>query len=383
MVSMKLLKWIMVVTVLTVVGIGLRLTVFAPGLVEVRVTRVTRGTVEETVTNTRAGTVKVRRRAKLSPQLGGLVVAIPHREGESVATGDLLLQLDDRAQQANLELTLRSVASATARADEVCLVEQLADKDLARVLALHNRGIASEQNLDLLRTERDRAHAACLAGQAAIAQAEAQVTLARVQIVFTELRAPFEGIVAELSTEVGEWITPSPPGLPIPPVVDLLDPSSVYISAPIDEIDAERISVGQPVRLTVDSRPDQSYAGTVERIAPYVLDLLEQNRTVEVEVAFNDTASIVGVLPGTSADIEVILSSRTDVLRVPSSAVAADGGALVLNAELLEERKIEIGLRNWQYSEAVSGVQEGELVVVSRNSTAIKAGARARSKDGA
>jgi HlyD family secretion protein len=191
------------------------------------------------------------------------------------------------------------------------------------------------------------------------------------------LRAPFAGIVAELSTEVGEYITPSPPGLPIPPVIDLLDPQSVYISAPIDEVDAERVQIGQSVRVTVDSRPDVSFEGRVARVAPYVLDVLEQNRTVEVEVQIEDETRLAGVLPGTSADVEIILERRAEALRIPASAVAEGGKVLILVDGTLHERTVEIGLRNWRYAEVVSGVVEGDRVVVVRNSPDIEAGARA------
>ncbi len=365
------------IVTLTVV---LRITVFRPPVVAVRTAPVERGGVEETVTNTRAGTVRVRRRAELSPQIGGLVVSLPHREGDLVARGDIVVVMDDRAQRAELASARAAVTAAMAQADEACLAAELAEKELARVAALHARGIASEQNLDLLRTDRDRTRAACAAARAAVGQADSRVGAAGVQLAFTLLRAPFDGIVAELSTEVGEYITPSPPGLPIPPVVDLLDPASVYISAPIDEIDAERVRVGQPVRVTVDSRPDVSFAGRVARVAPYVLDILEQNRTVEVEVEFDDLRVLDGVLPGTSADAEIILDSRREVLRIPASAVAEGGRVLVLEDGFLRERTVEVGLRNWRDAEVVGGLGEGDRVVVVRNSPDIEDGARAEER---
>jgi HlyD family secretion protein len=297
-----------------------------------------------------------------------------------VEAGDLVVELDDRAQRAELASARTTVEAARAQADEACLAAELAEKELARVETLHARGIASDQNLDLLRTDRDRTRAGCTAARAAISQAESRVIAAEVQLAFTELRAPFAGTVAEVSTEVGEYITPSPPGLPIPPVIDLLDPASIYVSAPIDEVDAERILVGQAVRVTVDSRPDQSFPGVVTRVAPYVLDILEQNRTVEVEVELDDPQSMIGVLPGTSADVELILERRDDTLRIPASAVAEGGKVLILKGGLLEERTIDVGLRNWRFAEVLGGLEPGEKVVVARNSPDIKVGALAEER---
>lgn len=377
---MKIKRWLIAAVVLAALVVTLKLTVFKPEVIRVRTATVERGVVEETVTNTRAGTVKVYRRAKLSPQIGGLVVATPFLEGSLVSAGDLLLKLDDRVQQAELNLARRSVTAAEAQAEEACFAAKLAQTELDRTISLHSSGIASDQSLDTLSTERDRSRAACAAGAAVVAQARSQVALVEVQLAFTELRAPFAGIVAEVSTEVGEWITPSPPGVPIPAVIDLLDPASIYVSAPIDEVDAERVKLGQTVRMSVDSRPDVPFFGRVRRVAPYVLDMLEQNRTVEIEVNFDEQALVLGVLPGTSADVEVILDQRTDVLRVPSSAVADEGEVLVLADGILLAKNIDPGLRNWQYTEVLSGLAEGDVIVAARDSAEIEPGARAEAR---
>ncbi len=371
------LRWFAVVVVLVAVVVALRLTVFAPKPLEVQVARVDRGPVEETVTNTRAGTVRVRRRAKLSPQVGGQVVELPHREGEQVTAGELLLRLDDRAQRAQLEVARREVVAARRRADEACLAAELAAKELVRTEGLARAGIASDQQLDSVRTDRERTAAGCAAARAAVEQALASVHSAQVQVELAELRAPFGGVLAQVSTEVGEWITPSPPGVPIPPVIDLLDPTSIYISAPIDEVDSERVRTGQPVRIGVDSRPGESFPGRVVRVAPYVEDVLEQNRTVEVECELDDPGSGEGLLPGTSADVEIILRRKDNALRVPTAAIGEGDSVLVLRDGRLEERKITTGLANWEMTEVVRGLEGGELVVTLRDSTAVKAGVRA------
>ena len=377
---MRKARWVLVVFALAASVVLLRYSVFAPEVIEVRTAAAERGLVEQTVSNTRAGTVKVRLRAELSPQIGGLVVALPYREGAWVEAGELLVGLDSRAQRAELASARTTVDAAAAQADEACLAAELAEKELIRIQRLHAQGIASEQNLDLLSTDRDRSRAACAAARATVGQAESRVFAAEIQLEFTELRAPFAGTVAELSTEVGEYITPSPPGLPIPPVIDLLDPKSIFVSAPIDEVDAERIAIGLAVRVTVDSRAEQTFTGAVVRVAPYVLDVLEQNRTVEVEVELNNPEAMVGVLPGTSADVELILERTDNALRIPASAVAEGGKVLVLEDGVLSERLIEVGLRNWRFAEVVNGLDEGEKVVVVRNSPDIKAGARAQER---
>lgn len=376
-------RWLGVGVAAAAAAAALRLTVWRGETVEVEVARVERGAVEEVVTNSRAGTVKARRRARLSPQTGGRVLELPYRRGDRVAAGVVVLRLDDTLQRARLALAEREVGSARARAEAACLAAELATRELARGEALRLDGIASEQALDGLASERDRSAAACRAALAGRELAEAQVRLAEAELALTRVEAPFAGVLAEVATEIGEWITPSPPGVPIPPVLDLIDPTSLVVSAPIDEVEAERLAVGQKVRVAVDSRPGQKLDGRVVRVAPFVLDALEQNRTIEIEVELAEQGAAAGLLPGLSADIEVVVARRDGVLRVPTAAVAEGGAVLVLAGGRLLERRIETGMRSWQLTEVRGGVAEGEFVVTRRESTAIKAGVRARERGGA
>jgi HlyD family secretion protein len=131
----------------------------------------------------------------------------------------------------------------------------------------------------------------------------------------------------------------------------------------------------------VDSRPGESFAGRISRIAPFVLDVQEQNRTLEVEAEFSDTAAVARVFPGTSADLEVILSSREGALRIPTAAIAEGGKVLLLKDGALVERTVTTGLRNWRFAEVRGGLAEGDLVVTVRDTTDIRAGARARARN--
>jgi len=375
------LKLALMAVVLVVVAFVLQTTVLAPETPTVSVATVTMGDVEEAVTNTRAGTVKARRRASLSPQIGGMVVELPVSEGDHVTAGQLLLRLDGAVQLDQVSLAKEDVRAASAHSEEACLAATLAEKELTRQEGLHAQGIASEGAMDRAVSERDRSNAACRAARAGVQQALARESLTRTQLAQTRVEAPFDGVVAEVSTEVGEWITPSPPGLPIPPVVDLLNPNSLYISAPIDEMDAERVQVGQEVRISVDSRRGQSFSGRLVRVAPYVLDVVEQNRTVEIEAEFTDLEAVGSLLPGTSADVEVIIERRSDVLVVPSTAVADGRRVLVVVEGVLEEREVVSGLGNWRMTEVLEGLSEGEFVVTLRRSAKLQPGVEVEIKE--
>jgi len=362
---------------LSLAGVALRLTLFAPNPVEVRVVTVERGRVEATLTNSKAGTVRARLRSRLTAETGGRVVEIVHREGEHVSAGDVLVRLNDSSLRAQHDLALRGVEVAGSRLEEACLRRDRASRELARTKKLAERNIASEDMLDGLQYAYDAARVSCLAAKAELASAHAQVRAAKAELDKTMIVAPFEGVVAEVSTEVGEWVTPSPPLLTAPAVVDLIDPTSLYVSAPMDEVDSAQVHAGQAVKLTVDSRPGEVFAASVIRVAPYVLDLETQNRTVEIEVELDDDAATAELLPGTSADVEVVLEVRDGVLRLPTSALLEGDRVLVLEEGELKERSVKLGLRNWRYAELQGGLSEGEAVVVSLDRVGVEAGERA------
>jgi HlyD family secretion protein len=191
------------------------------------------------------------------------------------------------------------------------------------------------------------------------------------------LVAPFDGTVAKIVGEVGEYSTPSPPGVATPPAIDLIDESCLYVAAPMDEVDAPKIAVGQPVRITLDALPGKAFAGKVRRIAPYVTAVEKQARTVEVEVNFDDPQAAGRLLVGYSADVEVILDVKRDVLRVPSSALLQGARVLLLQDGQLVERPVKTGLANWEHTEIVQGLQGGERLVTSLDRAGVKAGAAA------
>ena len=346
-----------------------------PEPIPVQVVEIERGQVEETITNSRAGTVRARQRARLSPEFGGQAIEIPFREGDAVKQGEVLLRLEDSLQKSRLDLTERELEALRSERRRACLEAQRAEREFERTRKLASEDIVSDDLLDEIDSGRQGAAAACEAAAANVSRAQASVGLAQTELEKTVLKAPFDGIVAEVSIEVGEWTTPSPPALPVPPVVDLLDPSSIYISAPMDEVDSARVQVNQPVRATIDSHRDRHFRGRVSRVAPYVLDLEAQNRTVEIEVELE--AHGERFLPGTSADVEIILRVRDDALRVPTAAIMEGNKTLVLSDGELVERELTPGLRNWDFTEVVGGLEQGELVVTSLDRVEVAAGARA------
>lgn len=345
--------------------------------ITVDVVAVDRGQVESTVANTRAGTVHACRRARIAPSVGGTVARLLVREGDQVTANQLLLELWNKDITAELELAAREAVASRATATEACVRADAADREAKRFLELKKKGLAAEDSVDRAVSSAQALQAACKAAEAQASVSAARYDVIQAQLIRTQLRAPFTGRVAELNAELGEFLTPSPPGIPTPPAVDLVDTSCLYVSAPLDEVNAPKVRPGMSARISLDAWPDRLFDGKVRRVAEYVLEVEKQARTVEIEAAFADPQNVENLLPGYSADVEVLLDVRESVLRVPREALLEDERVLVLDEEsgTLQERKVTVGISNWKLAEVRDGLAEGERVVVSVDRAGVEPGA--------
>jgi HlyD family secretion protein len=362
---------------------GLALLVFAvwyftrPAPLAVQLTKVERGLVEATVSNTRAGTVKACRRAKLAPPAGGQIAHLLVKKGQRVKAGQVLLELWNDDLEAQKRLAQEQLATAQTQEQQACVQADLAEKEAERAQQLRKNGFISAEGLDQKVSAAKVSRAGCEVARSQIDQSRSRIAVANASLDRMVLRAPFSGIIADISGELGEYATPSPPGIPTLPAIDLIDDSCMFVSAPIDEVDAANIKIGQEARITLDAIKGKTFAGEVKRIAPYVLELEKQARTVEVEVEFVEPPKEENLLVGYSADVEIVHDSHANVLRIPTQTLLEGKGVLSYGANgILEEHTVTTGLANWEHTEITSGLNEGDQIVMSLDQAGVKAGAR-------
>lgn len=226
---------------------------------------------------------------------------------------------------------------------------------------------ANAAYLSYLQAEADLA--AVLAGptdleveqaEARVTQAEARLESAELALSKTELRAPFNGFVAEIPVELGSLVQP---GAPVATLVDV-DPLSVTVQ--IDEIDISDIEPGRPVRVEVDALPNVVLAAELEKIA-----LAGQqtaggivNYDAEVQLLENNPQVRVGM----TAEANIVIAQRDDVLVIPNAFIRLDrqrnqAFVQVVSADNeLEERQVSLGLRGEDFSEVIDGLQEGDVI---------------------
>jgi HlyD family secretion protein len=207
--------------------------------------------------------------------------------------------------------------------------------------------------------------------QARIALQDAQYRLARATLV-----APFDGAITRVLAEPGEWVMAGSP------VAILTDLSAVEIELTVDEVDIGQVAVGQAARVTLESWPADEIPATVTRIAPTAnLETGLVTYRVYLDVLLDDSAADFAVVspaaiseprvirPGMTANAEMVTQRLTDVLLAPNRAIQSDRATGRYTVERVaaggaETVEITIGLRNANYSQVLSGVQAGDVVLI-------------------
>jgi len=349
-----------------------------PKPVSVRLYEVQPGAVEAIAANSRSGTIKACRRSRLSMPRGGRVERLLVSEGDHVTQGQPLLELWNADLRARTEEAAAALKARSIQTEALCSSAELAQREARRTQALARQQLAAAELLDQRRTEARRATLACEESRALVEQLQASLKLNQVLLDDTLLRAPFAGVIAEVNGEIGEYVTPSPPGVPTPPAIDLIDDSCLYVRAPIDEVEAARLSVGQPVRITLDAFRGTAFPGQLIRIAPFVSELEKQARTVDVDVRFTPPPADAHLLVGYSADIEVIIEQRDEVLRIPTETLLQGNRVLRYDdtSGTLESVEVETGLANWTWTEIRQGLKAGDRILQALDTPGAEAGAR-------
>jgi len=369
-------RWLAGLGVVAIAAVGIAVLSGRSKPITVETVAAERGPVVETVTNTRAGTVKACERARMAPPSAGQIAKLPVKKGDRVQKGQVLLELWNDDIRANLDLAERSLLAARAQRDQACIEATTARRESDRLARLVKDKLVSAEVADRAAGQADGAAAACRASNEQVRVAGARVDAANAELERTRLRAPFDGIVAEINGEIGEFITPSPVGIPTPPAVDLVDASCIYVTAPIDEVDAPRVKEGMKARVSLDAFKDRHFASHVRRVAPYVLDTEKQARTVEVEAEI-DERDDANLLPGYSADVEIILAEKPDVLRIPTRALIDGKQVYVLKDGVVHKVDVATGLGNWENTEITRGLEPGDPVVVTIDREGLADGVKA------
>jgi HlyD family secretion protein len=270
-----------------------------------------------------------------------------------------LEQAKSPATQAEIQSALSQVQLAQRNLDSL-----LAGPTAAEIAAAEAQIAQAQAQLDRLTTGPSPEDLQI--AETRVKQADLALQQARKNLAGAILKAPFDGVVTAVNYRVGDVVRPERPG------ISLADLSLLEIRVNVAEIDISQVQIGQEAEIVLDALPDQIIAGQVIQIAPAARsELGVVNYPVAISLATNDP----GVKPGLTGNVNIITGQRENVLLVPNRAIRGSKGqylVAVLRDDQLVELPVQIGLSNDSITEIVSGLEEGDQVVL--NITTIQSG---------
>jgi HlyD family secretion protein len=341
------------------------------------------------------GKIEPLSKVEVKSKANGITKALLVDVGDRVTEGQILAELDKEdleaqvreakatrdGEEANLHAAIAAEAKAKIEAANPEL--EFARRDFARAQELFNQKIASQQQLDdasrafevsknrqqLLDATVQTAGAQVEQARARVAAAKAALDRAEETLRYATIRAPIAGLVLTRSTELGDAVSSIlNMGSAATLIMTLGDVSSVYIKGEVDEADIGKAACGQHVRTKVEAYPTESFDGVVKRIAPMGKEL-NNVTTFEVRVSISNQQG--KLLANMTANAEIVLEERKNVLLIPEAALVYDKDKNVSVQRLdptvkLGWRKLplKIGISHGQRAEVLEGLKESDKLVL-------------------
>ena len=295
-------------------------------VLKVRIHRVTPVEISERLAT--IGTVRANESVEIVSEISGKIAAIHFDEGARVADGTLLLKIDDSELIAERQRAVYRV--------------ELAERAEARQQQLLDDGVISSETYDVA------------LGELNVLRAELQ--LIEAQLLKTEIRAPFGGVIGL------RWVSPGSYLSSQTRIASLHDLDSVKLDFSVPERYSALMTIGDEVSFTVEGI-ERAFPGTIYAIEPNI-DAASRSLRMRARCPNRDGA----LLPGTFANVDLAVRSVSDALAVPAIAVIPELGGkkvFVVRDGLAEPRTVTTGIRNEREVQITSGLDEGDLVIIS------------------
>jgi RND family efflux transporter MFP subunit len=306
------------------------------------------------------GTVRAAQTGEVSSQTMGNLREIRAHAGDRVQAGQTLATIDDTQPRAAVE---QASAAVTASEKEVAATDSdlaLADSTLKRYQQLFDKKSVSPQEFDEIKARRQSAsarHDMAVAGQA---QANAALTQARTSLGYTDVRAPFAGVITEKKADAGSLASP---GMPL---FTLEDPRSYRLEVTVDESSIRIVHIGQSVAISLDALGTAEFNGKIAEIVPAADP---GSRSFLVKIGMPADARVLSGLRSGMFGRARFPHGERQALLVPAASVIARGqmqGVYVIDANRISGlRYVTLGKTNGQQVEVLSGLEDGEKIVAA------------------
>jgi HlyD family secretion protein len=350
---------------------------------------------------TASGTLSALVTVQVGTQVSGRIQKLYADYNSQVQKGELVAKIDPQLFEAAVQQSQANYLQAKAGVATAVATASAADKVLARTKALKDQNLAAQSDLDTAEANVETTHASIDAANANLAQAAAQLHQAQVNLSYTSIVSPIDGVVISRSVDVGQTVAAS---LSAPTLFTIAqDLTKMQVDTNVSEGDVGRLQVGMKTYFTVDSFPGQRFVGTIRQIrnaATTVQNVVTYDAVIDVD------NTDLRLRPGMTANVTIVYAERKDVLAVPNTALrfrppgtAAPGGSSahggsggsghrgargagsaasasgdpaapesktiwVLRGGSPQSVEVHVGLTDGTVTEVVDGLSEGDQVIV-------------------
>ena len=370
-------KWLLPALALVVVGAiaAASLVGSRPRGTPVETGRVERGEIRSVVTGT--GEIQAKTHVDISSQVIARIEKMSVREGDRVARGDRLVELERAQYASQRDRALANLAAAEAEIGRARAALANVAARLARARDLASQKIASREFLESVELDHESARTALAAARERARESRAAVAAADDALSKTTIVSPISGRVTRVNAEEGETVVTGTMNMPGSVILTVSDLSEIEAAVEVDESAVARVRVGQKAGVRVDAFPDRELSGEVTEIAD---SAVKRQEVAYFPVKVRILGSAEGLRPGMTARARIQAESRKAVLVVPIQAIVEkkdvegksgsssnpEGQKIVYRVDGGKARAapVEVGLNDETRAEVLSGVKEGEKIAV-------------------
>lgn len=321
--------------------------------------------------------LRPRTQIEISSELKGTVQSVPVRQNQRIRRGDILAQLDSTVFEYEVERGEAFVETARASLSDAGISLKEAERKLARARALRAKNALSEQKLEDVQAEYDRAQNRVATARADLSVKQVELRLKLFNLSRTTIRSPIDGVVLSRSAEPGKTMfASSDDGVLFILAEDL---ERMELIAKINEADIGAVAQGQEASFTVDAYPDRTFSAEIRDVS-FVHK--SDDNLVTYEANLDVRNSDLKLRPGMTASVSIKTDETENALLIPASALryrpqiieeepvlkGPEGPRDSAVVHVLENGKpkpvqVRLGVRNWEKVEVLSGLSEGQSVV--------------------
>ena len=324
-------------------------------------------------------------------QVGGQIKKLYVKLGDVVNAGDMIAEIDSATQQNNVDTKKAQLGIYEAKLNSAKVALEISKTKFKREQELFAKNATSKEEFENAKNTLAANEASLKEIEAQVAQAKISLNTAQIDLGYTKITAPKDGVVVSVQVEEGQTVNSNQT---TPTIVNIADLSKVLLKMEIAEGDITKIKVGSKVEYSILSEPNRKFYAQISSIDPGLTTLSNgkySTITSSGSTASSSSSSAIyyyakavvdnpdGTLRiGMTTQNTVILDSAKDAVIVPSIAVKNEEGKSVVyvlkrdknGLETAERREVQTGLIDSLKTQILSGVEEGEEVVTKQNSAA-------------